>query len=38
MSEDIMVIAIGGNAILQPGQKGTVEEQLDNIGKAAVQS
>lgn len=34
MSEDIMVIAIGGNAILQPGQKGTVEEQLDNIGKS----
>lgn len=30
----IMVVAIGGNAILQPGQKGTVQEQLDNIKKS----
>ena len=29
--EDIMVIALGGNAILQPGQTGTVVEQLANI-------
>lgn len=26
-----MVIALGGNAILQPGQRGTAEEQLENV-------
>jgi len=26
-----VVIALGGNAILQPGQEGSVDEQLDNI-------
>lgn len=26
-----IVIALGGNAILQPGQKGTVQEQLENV-------
>lgn len=30
MSKTI-VIALGGNAILQPGQKGTIEEQFQNI-------
>ena len=29
-----MVIALGGNAILQPGQVGTFEEQLFNIDGA----
>jgi carbamate kinase len=29
--DKVVVIAIGGNAILQPGQQGTVEEQLTNI-------
>lgn len=32
MKEKI-VIAIGGNAIISEGQKGTVEEQYNNIGK-----
>ncbi|MBM3322310.1 carbamate kinase, partial [candidate division WOR-3 bacterium] len=30
-----MVLALGGNAILQPGQFGTFEEQLFNIDSAA---
>ncbi len=29
-----MVVALGGNAILQPGQKGTFEEQYENVGRA----
>ncbi len=29
--EEIIVVALGGNAILQPGQPGTVEEQLENV-------
>jgi carbamate kinase len=28
---ELVVIALGGNAILQPGQKGTAEEQLENV-------
>lgn len=33
MSEEkkVVVIALGGNAILQPGQKGTYEEQVENV-------
>lgn len=31
MNNKKVVIALGGNAILQPGQKGTYEEQLKNI-------
>jgi len=27
----ITVVALGGNAILQPGQKGTFEEQMQNV-------
>ena len=27
----VVVIALGGNAILQPGQKGTFEEQMKNV-------
>ncbi len=27
----VVVIALGGNAILQPGQKGTFEEQMANV-------
>jgi len=27
----LVVIALGGNAILQPGQKGTIEEQMANV-------
>ena len=26
-----VVVALGGNAILQPGQKGTFEEQMENV-------
>lgn len=32
-----LVIALGGNAIHQPGQKGTTEEQLANIDTTAAQ-
>ncbi len=32
-----MVIALGGNAILRPGEKGTFEEQLKNIEAACKQ-
>lgn len=31
MREKIIVVALGGNAILQPGQRGTIEEQLENV-------
>jgi len=31
------VVALGGNAILQPGQKGTFEEQYANVQKTAEQ-
>ena len=27
------VVAIGGNAIIQEGQKGTLKEQMENISK-----
>ena len=29
-----LVIALGGNAILQPGQTGSFEEQLINVDQA----
>ncbi|HEY3315227.1 MAG TPA: carbamate kinase, partial [Bacillota bacterium] len=32
-----IVVALGGNAILQPGQKGTVEEQSANVDKTCRQ-
>ncbi|KPU46337.1 carbamate kinase 1 [Oxobacter pfennigii] len=32
-----IVIALGGNAILMPGQKGTAEEQMENVNKTCVQ-
>lgn len=32
-----MVIALGGNAILRPGQRGTVDEQLANVRTTAAQ-
>jgi len=28
---ELVVIALGGNAILQPGQRGTAEQQLENV-------
>lgn len=31
----VVVAALGGNAVLQPGQKGTAEEQQANIRRAA---
>lgn len=34
MREETIVIALGGNAILQPGQRGTIQEQLENVGVA----
>ena len=33
-SSRTVVIALGGNAILQPGQVGTFEEQLVNVDGA----
>lgn len=30
-----VVVALGGNAILKPGQKGSVEEQMANVNEAA---
>ncbi|MBU1048780.1 carbamate kinase [Candidatus Bipolaricaulota bacterium] len=32
-----VVVALGGNAILQPGQKGTYEEQMANVHVTCVQ-
>ncbi len=32
-----IVVALGGNAILQPGQKGTFAEQMKNVRKTAAQ-
>ncbi len=32
-----IVVALGGNAILQPGQKGTYEEQLTNVKNTTTQ-
>jgi len=34
MREETIVVALGGNAILQPGQKGTAQEQMENIDTA----
>ena len=34
MREQIIVIALGGNAILRSGQKGTIQEQLENVDTA----
>jgi len=31
VAKELVVIALGGNAILQPGQRGTAEEQLENV-------
>jgi len=31
MTEEIIVVALGGNAILQPGQRGTIQEQQENV-------
>ncbi len=27
----ILLIALGGNALIQKGQKGTIEEQFENL-------
>ena len=32
-----VLVALGGNAILRPGQRGTAEEQADNIRRSARQ-
>ncbi len=34
MREETIVVALGGNAILQPGQKGAIQEQLENVDVA----
>jgi len=34
MRDETIVVALGGNAILQPGQRGTVQEQLENVNVA----
>jgi len=33
LAESLIVIALGGNALLQRGQKGTFEEQYENVKK-----
>lgn len=35
--QETIVVALGGNAILQPGQSGTFEEQMENVRKTAAQ-
>ncbi|MHA1686402.1 MAG: carbamate kinase [Candidatus Heimdallarchaeaceae archaeon] len=35
MKRDLIVVALGGNMILQRGQKGSFEEQMENMSKAA---
>ena len=35
MTENLIVIALGGNALLQRGQKGTVEEQYENVKRTS---
>lgn len=37
MTKKTVVVALGGNAILQPGQKGTFEEQYANVVKTVEQ-
>ncbi|MEN8243563.1 MAG: carbamate kinase [Thermodesulfobacteriota bacterium] len=37
MYEELVVIALGGNAIIQAGQKGTTEEQFKNVDITAKQ-
>ena len=37
MSRELVVIALGGNAIKQAGEKGTTEEQFKNVDTAAEQ-
>jgi len=37
MSKQLVVIALGGNAILQPGQAGTFEQQYANVEKTCRQ-
>ncbi len=32
-----VVVALGGNAILQPGERGTAEEQMENVRKTCEQ-
>jgi carbamate kinase len=35
--KDTIVLALGGNAILQPGQRGTSTEQMENVYKTCMQ-
>jgi len=37
MSKQLVVIALGGNAILQPGQTGTFEQQYENVKNSCAQ-
>ncbi len=37
MTEKLIVIALGGNALLQRGQKGTFQEQYGNVKKSVTQ-
>lgn len=37
MTKKTVVVALGGNAILQPGQKGTFEEQYGNVQRTVEQ-
>jgi len=35
VSKELVVIALGGNALVRAGQRGTFEEQLSNLSKIA---
>ncbi len=35
--QETIVAALGGNAILRPGQNGTFQEQMENVSKTATQ-
>jgi carbamate kinase len=35
LTENLIVIALGGNAVLQRGEKGTFEEQYENVKKTS---
>ena len=37
MTKPLVVIALGGNAMIKGNQKGTIQEQIDNITTTAEQ-
>jgi len=37
VKQETIVVALGGNAILRPGQRGTYAEQMENVRKTSAQ-